>query len=219
MAATGKLPWDLLSYVQSKGTLNSSFNGISSTSPWWPTHGRANEKLYSWQTPAMNAAEGDCDVLLKALLSLLVAPKTMLKRNDQSWAGLVLATQQDRDHTGAGLLEPWEAGSIVFDIIADHKDWKEMKIDTYTPTDPSQQELSRVTFVCVDVASKHHCWSSASNWASVGRGAECSVQIRGETEDGGSGLAGNSEFVLQECWRDSMLKELIALGARKNLMR
>ena len=41
------------------------------------------------------------------------------------------------------------AGSIVFDIITDHKDWKGMQIDTYTPTDPSKTELSRACLVCV----------------------------------------------------------------------
>ena len=35
------------------------------------------------------------------------------------------------------------AGSIVLDIITEHKDWHSMQIDTYTPTDPSQKELFR----------------------------------------------------------------------------
>ena len=59
-----------------------------------------------------------------------------------------LATQQDQDRTGVGLLELW-AGPIVFDIT-DHKDWKGIKTHTYTPTNPSQKELSGTDlFPCV----------------------------------------------------------------------
>ena len=153
VASAGELLRNLFSHLQSKGTMSEEqFNCFSSTSPWWPTLRERKTLLHA--DTGMNAAGGDWDVFSKARMSLSAVPGTMLKRKDQLGARLVLSSS----HLGISRIcwplnnigTLWVldffslgAGSIVFDIITDHKDWKGMRIDTYTPTDPSQRGLSR----------------------------------------------------------------------------
>ena len=123
--------------------------GLSSTSPWWPTHGPVTEELCSLQTLAVNRAEGCWDVLSKAWVSLLAVPGILLKRKGHSWLGLMLSSSHfgisrirrplNKIGTTWMLDSSLGAGSTVFDIITEHKDWNGMQIDTYTPTDPSSR--------------------------------------------------------------------------------
>ena len=143
--------------------------------PWWPTHCPVTEELCSLQTLAVNRAEGCWDVLSKAWLSLLAVPGILLKRKGHSWAGLMLSS----NHFGTSrILWPlnkigttWMldsslgAGSIVFDIIREHKDWNGMQIDRHVhPNGPVLPCWHRSSVSAW--RSQNQCWGPASNWAS-----------------------------------------------------
>ena len=135
-------------------------------------------------------------------MSLLAVPGILLKRKGHSWLGLVLSSSHfgisrirrplNKIGTTWMLDSSLGAGSIVFDIITEHKDWNGMQIDTYTPTDPSSRAGTvrlcprgdHKTNVGVQRQTGPHnvfcCLSSQ-----VVRGAECAVHKRRETKDGG----------------------------------
>ena len=147
----------------------------------------------------MNAAEGDWDVLSEAGLSLLSMSWTMLKRKDQSWAGLVLSsghfgisrmrwplnrtrTVRVLDFSSSGQAPSFSTSRITRTGRASRP------TRTHQQTRPRKSFPVLTSFVCVHVATTNQCWSSPSIWAShtlfccqssqVVRGAECAVHIR-----------------------------------------